>query len=170
MAFRERAGLPFFRMEPVPGRDHPLRGAHLLRDPLSYHDTADLLAERGVDVDCSKIYRRVQKFDPERAKRTEKHRHWISVDRHVDETYVRVGGKWRYPWRAIHRHGQLIDFRLSARRDAKATKAFLRQTIARVRLHRSIMICTDKAPTYRKIIRDENRRYDPRFDSILHND
>lgn len=141
-----------------------------LRYPLSYQDTADLLAERGVVVDRSTIYRWVQKFGPELAKRTDRHRRWISLAWHVDETYVRVGGKWRYLWRAIDSHGQLIDFRLTARRDAAAAKAFLRSAIQRVRLHRPMTICTDKAPTYRKVIREENRRYDPHFDSITHVD
>lgn len=141
-----------------------------LRYPLSYQDTADLLAERGVVVDRSTVYRWVQKFGAELAKRTDKRRRWISLDWHVDETYVRVGGKWRYLWRAIDRHGQMIDFRLTARRDAKAARAFLRKAIEKVRLHRPVTICTDKAPTYRKVIQDENRRYDPQFDSITHID
>ncbi|WP_193140956.1 IS6 family transposase [Meridianimarinicoccus sp. MJW13] len=141
-----------------------------LRYPLSYQDTADLLAERGVNVDRSTVYRWVQKFGPRLADETDKRRRWISLDWHVDETYVRVGGKWRYLWRAIDRHGQMIDFRLTARRDAKAAKAFLRRAIEKVRLHRPVTICTDKAPTYRKVIQDENRRYDPQFDSITHID
>ena len=141
-----------------------------LRYPLSYQDTADLLAERGVNVDRSTIYRWVQKFGPQLADETDRQRRWVSVDWHVDETYVRVGGKWRYLWRAIDRHGQMIDFRLTARRDTKAAKAFLRKAIEKVRLHRPVTICTDKAPTYRKVIQDENQRYDPQFDSITHID
>ncbi|MES0827343.1 DDE-type integrase/transposase/recombinase [Ruegeria sp. SCPC11] len=43
----------------------------------------------------------------------------------MDETYVRVGGKWRYLWRAVDQSGQLIDFRLTTRRNAKAAKAFI---------------------------------------------
>ncbi|MEO9517082.1 MAG: IS6 family transposase [Paracoccaceae bacterium] len=90
--------------------------------------------------------------------------------RAMDETYIRVGGKWRYLWRAIDADGQLVDFRLTARRDAKAAKAFLNKAIERVRLHRPVSICTDKAPTYRKVIRDINQRYDPHFDYITHID
>ena len=141
-----------------------------LRYPLSYQDTADLLAERGAIVDRSTVYRWVQKFGLELAKRTDKRRRWISIHWHVDEIDVRVGGKRRYLWRAIDRHGQMIDFRLTARRDAGAAKAFLRKAIEKVRLHRPVTICTDKAPTYRKVIQEENRRYDPQFDSIAHID
>ena len=66
--------------------------------------------------------------------------------------------------------GQFIDFRLTARRDAKAAKAFPKQSIDGVRLYRPVSICTDKAPGYRKVIRDLNHRYDPHFESILHID
>ncbi|MDC0116123.1 IS6 family transposase [Octadecabacter sp.] len=141
-----------------------------LRYPLSYQDVVDLLAERGLDVDRSSVYRWVQKFGPELAKRTEKHLKRGSLDWHVDETYIRVGGRWRYLWRAIDANGRLVDFRLTARRDAKAAKAFLNKAIERVRLHRPVSICTDKAPTYRKVIREINHAYDPHFDSITHID
>jgi len=88
----------------------------------------------------------------------------------VDETYIRVGGKWRALWRAVDANGQMVDFRLTARRDAKAAKAFLNKAIERVRLHRPVTICTDKARAYRSVIREINHRYDPHFDSIRHID
>jgi IS6 family transposase len=113
-----------------------------------------MLAERGVIVDRSTVYRWVQKFGPKFTKRTERHLRRASVDWHVDETYVRVGGKWRYLWQAVDANGQMVDFRLTARRDAKAAKAFLNKAIERVRLHRPVTICTDKAYTYRRVIRD----------------
>ncbi|MEM9793780.1 MAG: hypothetical protein AAF848_12630 [Pseudomonadota bacterium] len=64
-----------------------------LRYPLSHQDVVDLLAERDVTVDRSTVYRWVQKFGPELTKRTEKHLRRASVDWHIDETYIRVGGK-----------------------------------------------------------------------------
>ena len=76
----------------------------------------------------------MQKFGPELTKRTETHLRRASVDWHVDETYIRVGGKWRYLWRAVDANGQMIDFRLTARRDAKAAKAFLNNLIDCARL------------------------------------
>lgn len=141
-----------------------------LRYPLSYQDVVDLLAERGLEVTRPTVFRWVQKFGPKLAKRTEKHIRRSSLNWHVDETYLRVGGKWRYLWRAVDANGQMIDFRLTARRDAKAAKAFLKHAIERVRLHRPVSICTDKAPTYAKVIREINHRYDPHFDSITHID
>lgn len=61
-----------------------------LRYPLSYQDVIDFLAERGITVDRSSVYRWLQKFGPELTKQTEKHLRRASVDWHVDETYIRV--------------------------------------------------------------------------------
>ena len=58
----------------------------------------------------------------------------------------------------------------TARRDAKAAKAFLNKAIERVRLHRPVTIVNDRAQTYRRVIREINHRYDPHFDSIRHID
>lgn len=137
-----------------------------LRYPLSYQDVVDLLAERVISVNRSTVYRWLQKFGPELTKRTEKHLRRASVDWHVDETYIRAGGKWLYLWRAIHANGRMVDFRLTARQDAKAAKAFLNTAIERVRLHRPVTIVTDKAQAYRLVIYEINKRYDPYFDSI----
>lgn len=64
----------------------------------------------------------------------------------------------------------MVDFRLTARRDAKAAKAFLNKAIERGRLHRPVTIVTDKAHSYRRVIREINHRHDPHFDSIRHID
>ena len=130
----------------------------------------DLLAERDVSVDRSTVYGWVQKFGPELIKRTETRLRRESLTWHVDETYIRVGGKWRYLWRAVDTKGHMVDFRLTARRDAKAAKAFLNKAIQRVRLHRPMTICTDKAHTYARVIAEVNHEYDPHFDSIRHID
>jgi IS6 family transposase len=116
--------------------DHFVAVRIYLRYPLSYQDVADLLGERGVDVDRTTVFRWVQKFGPELAKRTEGHLSRASLNWHVDETYIRVGGKWRYLWRAIDADGQLVDFRLTARRDAKAAKAFLNKATEPTAVHR----------------------------------
>lgn len=141
-----------------------------LRYPLSYQDVVGLLAELAIGIDRSNLYRWVIKFGPEITKRTQKHLRRASADWHVDETYIRVNGKWRYLWRAIDSNGQMIDFRLTARRIAKAAKALLNKAIKRMRLHRPVVIVTDKAPTYRRVIREINHHYDPHFENIWHVD
>ena len=79
-----------------------------LRHPRSHRDVADLPAERGVDVDQSTVYRRMQEFGPEIAGRACNHRSWRGLNWHVDETCVRVGGKRRHHWRAVDQKGRLI--------------------------------------------------------------
>ncbi len=64
----------------------------------------------------------------------------------------------------------MVDFRLTARRDARTAKAFLNKAIERVRLHRLAAIVTDKSHRDRRVIREINHDYDPHFDSIRHID
>ncbi len=139
------------------------------RYPLSYRDVRDLLVERGVYVDASTINRWVVKFGPEIAKRSHKHRGWRGLCWHVDETYIRVGGRWRYLRRAVDQYGQLIDFRLTARRDMNAARAFFRQARETIRIYAPVVITTDKAPTYPRIISEMNEFSFP-GDEIKHID
>ncbi len=137
------------------------------RFALSCRDVRDLLAERGIEVDASTIHRWVRKFGPEIAKRSLKHRSWPGQSWHVDETYVRVGGRWRYLWRAVDQHGQLVDFRLTARRDIKAARAFLKQACENARLYYPRTIITDKAHSYVRVIGEMNR-FELPGEGILH--
>lgn len=138
------------------------------RFALSCRDVRDLLSERGIDVDASTIHRWVRKFGPEIAKRSFKHRSWRGLNWHVDETYIKVGGKWRYLWRAVDQCGQLVDFRLTARRDLKAARAFLKQACENARLYQPRTITTDKAHSYARVIGEMNQ-FELPGDGILHN-
>lgn len=132
------------------------------RDPLSCGDVQDLLAERSVAVDASTAHRWVWKFGPEIRKRAQaRHRSWSGLQWHVDETYVRLGGRWCYLWTAGDQFGQLIDFRLTARRDAKAARAFLRQVRETVRCYQPLTIITGKAHSYAMVIGEINGRLGP---------
>lgn len=127
------------------------------RYPLSYRDVRGLLAERGITADAATIYRWVQKFGPEIRKRAYgAHRSWRGLQWHVDETYVRVNGRWCYLWRAVDQRGQLIDFRLTARRNANAARAFMRQASETARCYYHMTIVTDKAHSYAKVIEEMN--------------
>ena len=72
-----------------------------LRFDLSYRDVEELLAERGIEVDHVTVYRWVQRFAPEFAEAARARQHVVGDRWHVDETYVKVGGAWRYLFRAI---------------------------------------------------------------------
>jgi IS6 family transposase len=67
-----------------------------LRFGLSYRDVEELLAERGVEVDHVTVYRWVQRFTPLLADAARPCRHRVGDRWSVDETYVKVGGRWRY--------------------------------------------------------------------------
>ena len=84
-----------------------------LRYGLSYRDVEELLAERGVTVDHVTIYRWVQRFTPEFIEAARPCRHAPGDRWFVDETYVKVAGRWTYLYRAVDQHGQVIDVLLS---------------------------------------------------------
>jgi transposase-like protein len=64
-------------------------------------------------------------------KRTRRHLHPCRGSWHVNETYIRVDGGWRYLHRAVDGTGQTIDFQLSAKRDKQAARRFFRRTLRR---------------------------------------
>ena len=93
-----------------------------LRYGLSYRDVEDLLAERGITVDHVTICRWVQRFTPELIDAARPSRH-VAGDRwFVDETYLKVAGRWVYLYRAIDQYGQVIDVLASPKRDLAATR------------------------------------------------
>ncbi|OFB75052.1 transposase [Pseudomonas aeruginosa] len=96
------------------------------RYPISYRDLEEMLAERGISVDHTTIYRWVQCYAPEMEKRLRWFwRRGFDPSWRLDETYVKVRGKWTYLYRAVDKRGDTIDFYLSPTRSAKAAKRFL---------------------------------------------
>ncbi len=67
---------------------------------------------------------------------------------HVDETYVRVGGAWRYLYRAVDGAGQTVAFLLSAKRNKKAAKRFFRRALGRENTRKPRTIITDRLRSY----------------------
>src|SRR3954453_22658104 len=96
-----------------------------LRYGLSYRDVEELLVERGVDVDHVTIYRWVQRFTPLLIDAARPCRRVVGDRWFFDETYVKVGGAWRYVYRAVDQFGQVIDVYVSPRRDLAAARRFL---------------------------------------------
>ncbi len=121
-----------------------------LRYGLSYRDVEELLAERGVEVDHVTVYRWVQRFTPEFVEAARPRRH-VPGDRwFVDETYVKVTGRWTYLYRAVDQFGQVIDVWLSVRRDLSAAWAFLSRALAAGVV--PVEVTTDRAPAYPRIL------------------
>ena len=118
-----------------------------LRFALSYRDVEELLAERGIEVDHVTVYRWVQRFTPLLAEAARPCRHAVGDRWQVDETYVKVAGRWRYVYRAIDQFGQVIDVFVSTRRDAAAARRFFIRAIGTTKVT-PIEVVTDRAPAY----------------------
>src|SRR5207253_494686 len=122
-----------------------------LRFGLSYRDVEELLGERGIEVDHVTIYRWVQRFSPELIDAARTRRHVVGDRWRVDETYVKVGGTWRYLFRAIDQFGQVIDVFLSSRRDAEAARRFFARALADARIPPT-EVTTDRYRLYPRVL------------------
>jgi transposase-like protein len=122
-----------------------------LRFGLSYRDVEELLGERGIEVDHVTIYRWVQRFSPEFAEAARSRRHVVGDRWHVDETYVKVGGTWRYLFRAIDQFGQVIDVFLSPRRNSEAARRFFARVLADTRIS-PVEVTTDRYRLYPRVL------------------
>jgi transposase-like protein len=121
-----------------------------LRYGLSYRDVEELLAEPGIVVDHVTIYRWVQRFTPLLIDAARPCRH-VAGDRwFVDETYLKVAGRWVYLYRAIDQYGQVIDALASEKRDLAATRRFFTQALDH-RTHPSAVTRT-KTPAYPRVL------------------
>ncbi len=121
-----------------------------LRYGLSYRDVEELLAERGVDVDHVTVYRWVQRFTPEFVETARTRRHVPSDRRFVDETYVKVNGRWTYLYRAVDQFGQVIDVWLSPRRDLTVARKVFTRALALGAV--PVEVTRDRAPAYPRIL------------------
>ena len=104
-----------------------------LRYSLSFRDVEERLRERGLEVDHTTIWRWVQRYGPDLEGRLRRQRKPTNTSWRVDETYVRVKGRWCYLYRALDSGGATIDFVLSGLRDAGAAKRLFRKALRRMR-------------------------------------
>jgi transposase, IS6 family len=108
---------------------------------------------------CQSITRRstalVQRYAPELEKRSRPHLRPTNDSYRVDETYVKIKGKWYYLYCAVDSTGQTIDFMPSAKRDARAAKRFFRK-----------MLKAPKHQSPRVINVDQNRSYPPAVEEL----
>ena len=116
-----------FKGRQYPGEVIVLCVRWYLRYPLSYEHVTELVAERGVEVDASCIWRWVQAYAPELNRRCRPHLKPTNKSYRIDETYIKVKGKDRYLYRAVDSAGQTIDFLLTAKRDTAGAKRFFRK-------------------------------------------
>src|SRR5215468_1218935 len=119
-----------------------------LRFSLSYRDVEELLAERGLLADHVTVWRWVQRYAPELERRLRSKLKPTNDSWRVDETYIRVKGKWRYLYRAVDSSGATLDFLLSARQDGAAATRFLAKALGRQNHPVTRVINTDGHAAY----------------------
>lgn len=100
-----------------------------VRYPVSYRDLQEILAERGISVDHTTLNRWVVRYSPQIAAQAQMRKRPTASSWRVDETYLKVRGKWTYLYRAVDRDGQTLDFLLSERRNLAAARRFFKKAI-----------------------------------------
>ncbi len=99
--------------------------------PLSLRNLEEMMAERGVFVDHATVHRWELKILPVLALVFRRRKSRVGPSWRVDETYIKVGGQWKYLYRAVDKLGQTVDFLLTARRDVAAARRFFERAIQR---------------------------------------
>ena len=99
--------------------------------PLSTRHVEELMEERGVSVDHSTVNRWVIKYSPQLEAEFYRRKRSVWTSWRMDETYIKVRGRWVYLYRAVDKYGKTIDFLLTEKRDMKAAKGFLTKAIGR---------------------------------------
>jgi transposase-like protein len=99
------------------------------RYKLSLRDLVEMMAEGGLELAHTTIMRWVQRYVPEFEKSWARYARKAGRSWRVDETYLKVRGRWVYLYRAVDKEGNTVDFRLSPKRDVAAAKAFFRKAL-----------------------------------------
>lgn len=123
-----------------------------LRFTLSFRDVEELLAERGIIVTYETVRRWVLAFGPVlarglRARRPKPHTRW-----HLDEVFVRIGGKQLYLWRAVDAEGEVLDVLVQPKRDRRAAQKLMRKLLKKQSMTPEAWV-TDKCPAYGAALR-----------------
>ena len=100
-----------------------------VRYGVSYRDLEEIMAERGVVVDHATLNRWVVKYAPQIAEQAQARKKPTACSWRMDETYIRVRGKWTYLYRAVDRDGQTLEFMLSENRDTASARRFFKRAI-----------------------------------------
>lgn len=101
-----------------------------VRYGVSYRDLEDIVAERGVAVDHATLNRWVEKYAGDIADEAYRRTGPTCRSWRMDETYIKLKGKWTYLYRALDKLGNTLDFILSERRDEAAATAFFVKAIS----------------------------------------
>ncbi|EJV33244.1 IS6 family transposase, partial [Enterococcus faecalis] len=118
---------------------------YYLRYNLSYREVQEILYDRGIEVCHTTIYRWVQEYGRVLYQIWKKKNRQSFYSWKMDETYIKIKGKWHYLYRAIDADGLTLDIWLRKKRNAQAAYAFLKRLFKQFREPK--VLVTDKAPS-----------------------
>ncbi|MGC3748951.1 IS6 family transposase [Enterococcus faecalis] len=118
---------------------------YYLRFNLSYREVQEILRDRGIEVCHTTIQRWVKEYGSLLYQEWKKHNKSAASHWKMDETYIKIKGKWHYLYRAIDAQGMTLDIWLRRKRDSKSVYAFFKRLLKQFGEPR--VIVTDKAPS-----------------------
>ena len=119
---------------------------------LSFRDTEDLLAQRGVTVTHETVRRWCQTFGPQYARALRRRRGRMGDTWYLDELFVTIQSRRQYLWRAVDEDGDVIDILVQSRRSRRAAERFFRKLLkSQGREPRRLI--TDKLRSYAAALR-----------------
>ena len=125
------------------------------RFALSYRDLVLMAKERGIDIAHTTMMRWVHNYAPILKKRLKKFLKRSNDSWRVDETYIKVKGRWHYLYRAVDSKGHTLDWMLSDKRNKQAAEAFFKEALS-----------NDHVAPPRVIGVDKNAAYPPAFETL----
>ena len=125
------------------------------RFTLSYRDVEDLLAERGLDISYETARRWFLKFGAPISRNLRRTRPTPSDYWHLDEMIIVIRGKRHYLWRAVDNEGEVLDFLVQPKRNAKAALKLMRKLLKKQGWAPK-RIVTDKLRSYHVAFRTLN--------------
>jgi len=123
------------------------------RFTLSFRDVEELLAERGLEVSNETVRRWFLKFGNGIAANLRRHRPRLNDRWHLDEMVIVVRGEHYWLWRAVDDEGEVLDFLVQKRRDARAAKRLMRKPLRKQGFAPNSIV-TDRLRSYQRAFVD----------------
>lgn len=160
--------VPSYRCHRYPAEIIALCVRLYYRFPLSYRGVEELKFERGVIVSYESIRRWCHKFGPIYAAEIRRRRSHPKDKWHLDEVFIKMGGRTYYLWRAVDAEGMVLDILVQERRNQEAAETFLRRVVDGYPEEPRVAV-TDKLASYRPAIKKVLPRAEHRKHKGLNN-
>ena len=135
------------------------------RFSLSYRELEEMMNIRGASVDHSTLQRWVKRFTRFIDRRVRARKKPVNGSWRMDETYIKLNGKWIYLYRAVDKYGQTVDFLLRAKRDAIAAKAFFTKAFKQHGTPEKVTV--DKSGSNKSALDSCNRDFDAENQMVI---